>query len=247
MTAPSKAKANKPVSSTEPTSSRPLTCYDCKFRLAPAGLWMRTFVSGFPFRGLCANHPDTPGELREVPWDGPCRNFRAKRLAPPKPPSDDIRYIPLTQGMHAIVDAADFDWLNQHKWTLQPARCGKTHYAVRRTQEGKIFMHRAIMQPPPGLFVDHINRNGLDNRRSNLRNCTRLQNLQNRYWNAGQSKYRGVSPVGDKWQAIVGYNNETLYLGVFDTEEEAARVRDRKAYELAGEFAYLNFPEEIER
>jgi len=103
------------------------------------------------------------------------------------------------------------------------------------------------MKPPPGMVVDHINRNGLDNRESNLRNCTRLQNLQNRYWAAGQSQYRGVSPVGDKWQAVIGYNNETIHLGLFEDEVEAAKARDRKAYELAGPFAYLNFPDEIER
>ncbi len=227
------------------------TCYDCMFYLSPAGLWMRTLVSGFPFRGLCTNHPDTPGQVCELPSGGPCRNFRPKpglgRVEPPPPPDDTIRYIPLTRGLHAIVDAKNFDWLSQYKWCVQGARYGNTHYAVRRTNGRKIFMHREIMQPPPGKVVDHINRNGLDNREANLRNCTRLQNLQNRYWDAGQSKYRGVSPVGDKWQAVVGFHGETIYLGVFDTEEEAAKARDRKAYELAGEFAYLNFPDEIER
>ena len=163
------------------TTARPLTCHDCMFCLSPAGLWMRTLQSGFPFRGLCANHPDTPGQVRELPYDGPCRNFRAKRVPPPEPPSDDVRYIPLTRGMHAIVDARNFDWLNQYKWCVQGARYGNVHYAVRRADGRKIFMHREIMQPPPGLFVDHINRNGLDNREANLRNCTRLQNLQNRY------------------------------------------------------------------
>jgi len=80
-----------------------------------------------------------------------------------------------------------------------------------------------------------------------MRNCTRLQNLQNRYWKAGRSRYRGVSPHGDKWIALVGYKGETIYVGLFDDEVEAAKARDRKAYELAGEFAWLNFPDEIER
>ena len=108
-------------------------------------------------------------------------------------------------------------------------------------------MHREIMQPPPGMVVDHINRNGLDNREANLRNCTRLQNLQNRYWDAGQSQYRGVCLQGDKWMATAGYDGETIYVGLFDDEVAAAKARDRKAHELAGDFAYLNFPDEIER
>ncbi|NLZ07113.1 MAG: hypothetical protein GXY19_18240 [Phycisphaerae bacterium] len=60
-------------------------------------------------------------------------------------------------------------------------------------------------------------------------------------------QYRGVSPRGDKWIALVGYKGETIYVGLFDDEVEAAKARDRKAYELAGEFAYLNFPDEIQR
>jgi hypothetical protein len=223
------------------------TCHDCKFCLWDPGLWLRTLVSGFPVLGMCANHPATPGQLREVPHGGPCRNFRAKRVPPPEPPNGKIRYVPLTRGMHAIVDAWNYDWLNQHKWCVQVARYGNTHYATRRDKGRKILMHREIMKPPQGMVVDHINRNGLDNRESNLRNCTRLENLQNRYWAAGQSKFRGVCPQGEKWMAFVGYNGRTIYLGLFDDEIEAAKARDRKAYELAGEFAYLNFPDEIKR
>ena len=136
---------------------------------------------------------------------------------------------------------------SRYKWSVHDAGKGKALYAVRGSKGRKIFMHREIMKTPPGMVVDHINRNGLDNREANLRNCTRLQNLQNRYWDAGQSQYRGVCPQGDKWMATVGYNGETIYVGLFDDEVEAAKARDRKAYELAGEFAYLNFPDAIDR
>ena len=231
-------------------AARPRTCHDCVFCRKDAGLWLRTLVSGFPVLGMCANHPDTPGQWRELPPDGPCRNFRAKpRLAgtePPPPPSDDVRYIPLTRGLYALVDAKHYEWLSQYKWSVHDTGPGKAQYAVRGHKGKKIFMHREIMHTPPGMVVDHINRNSLDNREANLRNCTRLQNLQNRYWHAGQSQYRGVCPQSDKWMATVGYNNETIYVGLFDDEIEAAKARDRKAYELAGPYAYLNFPDQIE-
>ncbi|MDI9433494.1 MAG: hypothetical protein QM570_17405 [Planctomycetota bacterium] len=91
-------------------------------------------------------------------------------------------------------------------------------------------------------------RNGLDNRRCNLRICTQLQNSQNsRRRRPGKSRFRGVFPRGDKWQAAVQHNGKPMYLGLFDEEVEAARARDRKAFELAGEFAVLNFPDEMPR
>ncbi len=234
---------------TKPTRPR-RSCHDCVFCLTDTLLWARTLTSGFPVAGMCANHPDTPGHWRPVPHSRPCRNFRPKSrpdgIEPPKPTGDDVRYIPLTRGLYALVDASDYEWLCRHKWSVHDTGPGKAQYAVRGCKGRKIFMHRQIMQPPLGMVVDHINRNGLDNRRANLRNCTRQQNLQNRYWRAGRSKYRGVCPQGDKWMATVGYNNQTIYLGLFETEIQAAKARDQKAKQLAGPYAYLNFPEESE-
>ncbi|UCD51662.1 MAG: HNH endonuclease [Phycisphaerales bacterium] len=104
-------------------------------------------------------------------------------------------------------------------------------------------MHRQIMKPPKGMVVDHINCNGLHNRRRNLRICTQLQNSQKTHRRRpGKSRYRGVFPRGDKWQAAIQHDSEQMYLGLFDTEIEAAKARDRKVLELAGEFAVLNFP-----
>ncbi len=237
---------------TQPSTSpatRLRCCRDCVFCLWDPSLWMRTMASGFPVAGLCANHVETPGQVRAIPQGGPCRNFRPvprpAAVEPPSEPDETIRYLPLTRGRHALVDAADYETLSRYKWSLHDAGKGKAQYAVRGNRGRKLFMHREIMQPAPGMVVDHINRNGLDNRRANLRVCTRLQNLQNRYWNAGQSQYRGVSPQGDKWMATVGYKGKTIYVGLFDDEIEAARARDQKAHELAGDFAYLNFPNEI--
>ena len=225
------------------------TCYDCALCVFDKCLWMRTLGSGFPARAMCANHPDTPGTLREIPLDGPCRNFRARpdagRIEPPPPPNDDVRYIPLTKGKFAIVDAADYEWLSKHKWYAQQGPRRNTCYACRRDGGRTVFMHREIMKPAKGEVVDHENGNGADNRRANMRNCSQLQNTQNSRRRRGKSRFRGVYRRGDKWGARVSYKGKTYHLGLYDDEVEAAKVRDRKAYELAGPFAYLNFPEDF--
>ncbi len=227
------------------------SCHDCVFCRTDKGLWLRTLLSGFPVLGLCANHPETPGELREIPYDGPCRNFRPKQQptvwgVPPEPPNDKVRYIPLTRGLYAIVDTKNYAWLSRYKWHAQRGDRGNTFYACRTHRGRSVFMHREIMKPPHGMVVDHINGNGLDNREDNMRNCTQLQNSQNNRRATGKSRFKGVFPRGDKWQAAVQHNGEAIYLGLFDDEVEAAKARDRKAFELAGEFAYLNFPDEIQ-
>jgi len=109
-------------------------------------------------------------------------------------------------------------------------------------------MHRAIMNPPDGTVVDHINRNSLNNRRCNLRICTQKENLRNgRPSRRSTSRFKGVyfDKQTRKWIAKIGYNGKTIHLGSFEDEVEAAKAYDRKAYELFGDFAYLNFPEEI--
>ena len=95
---------------------------------------------------------------------------------------------------------------------------------------------------PPGLMRDHINRNGLDNRRANLRFVTPQENSWNSKPKSSQP-YKGVSARDGRWIARIGYNG-AIYLGRFDSAEEAARAYDAKACELRGEYAYLNFPKE---
>lgn len=202
---------------------------------------------------ICANRPETPGRIVCVRPSTACRNFRAKpaptvRRVPPQPPNDQIRYISLTKGKFAIVDAQDYEWLSKHRWRTHEDRSG-TCYALRGSARKVIFMHRAIMNPPKGMVVDHIDGNGLNNRRSNLRICSKRQNKYNQrpMKNAG-SRFKGVylaKGKSDQWCAVVRCKGEAFYLGSFDDEIEAARAYDRKAVELFGEFAYLNFPEEV--
>ncbi len=174
----------------------------------------------------------------------PCRNFRPKvcRVEPPAPPNDLVCYIPLTRGLHAIVDAADYEWLSRYKWYAQACR-GGTFYARRNTHPGTMSMHCMIMNPPKGMVVDHINGNGLDNRRCNLRICTQYENkLNSRPRKDSKSRFKGVLPHGDKWRAKVGGQ----HVGLFDDEVEAAKARDREALRQYGEHVWLNFPLEDE-
>ena len=111
-------------------------------------------------------------------------------------------------------------------------------------------MHRFLMNPANGMVVDHKDRDKLNNRRSNLRVCTKLQNTFNKAkstkYKSEVNKYIGVICVKNKkstyWKARIKSNKVTNYLGRFNNEIEAARAYDAKAKELRGEFAYLNFP-----
>jgi hypothetical protein len=163
------------------------------------------------------------------------------------PQEPDIRLIPLTQGKFAIVDADDYDWLSQYKWYA--VKDSGTFYAGRKSKGRLLLMHREILQPPKDAICDHINHNGLDNRRSNVRVCTRAQNQHNRKPQpAKSSKYKGVNwyRTSNKWQVGIRFNSKRMHLGYFDDEMEAALAYDRRAAVLFGEFACLNFPQLIE-
>jgi len=123
-------------------------------------------------------------------------------------------------------------------------RSNCTFYAVRADGNTKTSMHREIMNAPKGLDVDHIDGNGLNNRKSNLRLCTHAENVHNsRPMRNGSSKYKGVCwhKTYKKWYSSIGKTGKRFYLGRFDNEIDAALAYDKKAKELFGEFAYLNF------
>jgi hypothetical protein len=124
---------------------------------------------------------------------------------------------------------------------------GTTWYARRHSKGESILMHREIMRPRPGMVVDHIDHNGVHNRQSNLRVCTSAENQRNRPGVGGSSQYKGVSYDKEhkKWEAGITLRGKRIHIGLFESEIEAARAYDRKALELFGEFAYLNFPEEL--
>lgn len=157
----------------------------------------------------------------------------------------EVRRIPLGKGLFATVDATDYEELRQYRW--RAIRHGRNVYAATHKKGRTVYMHRMLMRPRKGYVVDHIDGNSLNNRRCNLRVCTPAQNLANKGPRGGTSQYVGVYRFRDKWVAHVVCRGKHYYVGAFEDEVEAAKARDRKAYELHGEYAYLNFPEDFVR
>ena len=159
-----------------------------------------------------------------------------------------------THGTHTVLyDACDADKVEPYTWHI--AKGSKTYYVKRNLprvggkRRSPVTMHGELINPPSGMVVDHINQNGLDNRRENLRAGTRSQNMMNRTKTAQNSTgFKGVYDCGDSkknpYTAKIQRDNKVYHLGHYLTAEEAAKVYDKKAIELFGEFAVLNFPKE---
>lgn len=138
-----------------------------------------------------------------------------------------MKKIALTKNKFAIVDDSDYDFLNKWKWHINSTR-GK-YYAVRniKLKNGKrslVKMHRLIMDTSIGMEVDHIDGDGLNNQRKNLRNCTKFENAKNRLIGKNnKSGFKGVSwnKQKKKWHAYISCNKKLMSLGFFSTKEDA--------------------------
>lgn len=161
-----------------------------------------------------------------------------------------MKKVPLTQGKFSLVDDEDYDRVMIHKWCVN--KYGNRWYAVRRDGEASkryglakvLLLHRFILDAKSDEECDHINGDGLDNRKCNLRIVTHQQNLWNQRKRMNtSSKYKGVtwSRKNGKWQAEIASKGIRFFLGLFNSEEEAAKAYDVKAIELHGIYAKTNF------
>ncbi len=209
---------------------------------------------GVARRLLCTNHPDSAGELREVP-DRHLPELQSEELEahpnetpeggadPPAGETDpNVRWIPLGRELFAgrcggAGESASTDGM--------PNARGRRSATLHPEGQGCVHAPADHVRARRGRIVDHIDGNGLNNRRFNLRICTHQQNQANRGPRGGSSQFVGVLRHKDKWEAGIRYRGEYFYLGLFDDEVEAAKARDRKAYELHGQCAYLNFPDDF--
>ena len=141
-----------------------------------------------------------------------------------------------------LVDDCDFHFFHEHTWFVHEREEGRK-YVGRTAWNGqrqvRLRLHTAIMRPPNGMVVDHINGDTLDNRRSNLRVCTHKQNLGNRRPNRNSPwRYKGVRKRNDRNKWVASLAGKTL--GYFDHERDAAEAYNAAAVERYGEFARLN-------
>jgi hypothetical protein len=148
-----------------------------------------------------------------------------------------MKKIKLTNGMIAKIDDEDFEKVSAYNWNYKD-----TGYA-RTTSRPHILMHHFIMGKIEGKVIDHIDRDKLNNQKSNLRFCSQSQNSINKDKKKKcSSKYKGViwkERLG-KWECRIKKNKKLYYLGLFENEIEAALQYNKKAIELYGEFAFLN-------
>ncbi len=166
---------------------------------------------------------------------------------------DECQYgklIELTHGYYAIVDEEDYERISQFRWyVFKSRRCFYAKRTVYGKETGKfstVCMHHDVLKSKS--LTDHINTNGLDNRKKNLRHCTISQNCENKRKSLKKmsSRFKGVSRVDTlgtgsvRWRALI-QKDRLKHLGYFDTEEDAALAYDREARILFGEFARTNF------
>ena len=151
-----------------------------------------------------------------------------------------IAYVILTKGFYSLIDSDDVSILEEWNWSSFGTRC---IYGGRKSGKKNIFIHTQLLRPYGQYFVDHINRNTLDNRRINLRLATNRENLHNSAGNKKRvgrsSKYKGVSAHGKKCVADIRVGDSRFWSS-HSTEREAALAYDAHARRMHGKFGFLN-------
>jgi hypothetical protein len=147
-------------------------------------------------------------------------------------------------GEEILCDTSDIPKIMHYTWKVTRRRAGATGYALaRKGNNTSVYLHRVLLDAPKGLEVDHINRNGLDNRRSNIRLATTLQN----HWTRGANRTNASGLKGVRlhrikglWAAVLAVNGREKRLGIFECKYEAAYAYNEAAKRIQGEFAYQN-------
>lgn len=159
----------------------------------------------------------------------------------------DTAIVPISNGaLHAVIDIADIPLVEGRRWGRTRAN-GKCYAICREnTPDGRrvnIFMHRLILQPQRGSLVDHRDGDGLNNRRSNLRQCTHAENMRNTFVRApNKTGYKGVWEHGAGFYASIQKGGQKKRIGPFSTPELAAAAYAGAATILFGEFARFDLP-----
>lgn len=159
-----------------------------------------------------------------------------------------MKRIPLTQGKFAVVDDEDYESLSRFKWYAWRDPTSGIFYALRNIQKpngvrSSERMHRRIAGNPAKKEIDHRDRNGLNNQKSNLRKCDDSQNAANRRLEKrNTSGFKGAywHKVIKKWQSAIKVKGKIIHLGYFDTRKQAAQAYDAAAELAFGEFALTN-------
>lgn len=203
------------------------TCQFCRFAHVLHAL--------YPGLLVCVRSPSGRGSCTARRPEDTCERFRRNRLE---------CLIPVKGGPLARVDAEDYDKVSRYRWCAR-----HTLYTCYAIADGRTpFMHRLITNAPKGLVVDHIDRDGMNNTKRNLRICTHAQNQHNVGPTPNRSsRYKGVSwhRASRRWRVSIFCGGRNLHLGYFKDEIAAAKAYDKKAKEQFGDYAYLNFPEEF--
>lgn len=169
---------------------------------------------------------------------------RVRRHEVTQPLDQSYRLIPLSQGKNAIVDAEDFERINQWNWSASSYR-GKFRACRFTERNGRpTFMHHVILGIPHDTMIDHKSGDGLDNRKQNLRRCSNQQNSFNKgMYSTNTSGFKGVvlDKTSRKWKAQITVNGKGFSIGRFKTAEAAALAYDEAAKVVHGTFARTNF------
>ena len=144
------------------------------------------------------------------------------------------------KGEEFLIDDEDFSKIKDYKWHIHTGKC-KYKYLSSIIDKKLILLHRLITNCPRGREVDHINNDGLDNRKCNLRICTHSENIMNSKRNSRNTTgFKGVSLVGRKFLAQLVVNKKYIYIGIFNTITSATRAYNNAAIKYHGEFAQIN-------